>query len=204
MKLRDILQTEQQLDEITLKQAVAAGMIGLSAMSPKHSADAPPPARVATSQAMMPAAIHQKDTDALLTATIVSRYNVAPNLAKQIVQVADKYQHDVFPTKEDILAVIGVESSFRPHARSGLRRDPALGLMQVRPRVWKVPPKKLLDVEQNIKHGSAILRKYYDRLQDKDAAFQAYNVGITAFRRGEVNQQYVSKVNAELERFADL
>jgi soluble lytic murein transglycosylase-like protein len=110
-----------------------------------------------------------------------------------VVELAFEYEHSEFPKAEDILAVIGVESSFNPDSVSGLRRDPAVGLMQVRPGIWDIDPEHLEDIENQIKYGARILTQYYRRLGDKEAALQAYNLGITKFRRGGRNQRYVDK-----------
>ncbi|TFG98287.1 lytic transglycosylase domain-containing protein [Candidatus Thorarchaeota archaeon] len=195
MKLHDILAPQQQLDELNLKQAIAAGMIGVSSLSPNVSSAADKPAR--------PAVTQQADTKAVqeMIKTVSSKHGVDPKLAGRIVRAAHRYEHQDFPKAEDILAVIGVESRFKPNARSHLAKDPAVGLMQIRPGIWNLSPQALLSVENNIKHGSDILRKYYTKLQDEASALQAYNVGITAFKRGKTNHHYLRKVRAELAQY---
>lgn len=195
MKLRDIL-PPQQLDEINLKQAIAAGMIGATALSPRPSfgADKTP---------QRPAISHQVKEHQDMIQAITSRFNVDPWLAKHIVTLAHKYEHADFPSAEDILAIIGVESKFKPGAKSQLAKDPALGLMQIRPGVWKIPPHELMAVDSNIKHGANILRHYYEELKDENAAIQAYNVGITRYRAGKKNPSYLHKVKSELASYED-
>lgn len=127
---------------------------------------------------------------------IKSKYralNNNPKLVQEIVKTAEKYADPVFPTTSDILAVIGIESSFNPHAVSKLKFDPARGLMQVRPGIWSVDPNDLHTIEGAIKHGSDILKKYYSKFKSKEAALHAYNVGETNYRKGVRNQNYVDK-----------
>lgn len=134
---------------------------------------------------------------------IVGTYKVDPKLAANIVVLAHKYADPVFPKAPDILKVIGVESSFIPTAVSKLKEDPAIGLMQVRPGKWEIDPSELSTIEGQIKHGSKILNKYYHKLKgNKEAALQAYNVGLRNFRKGVRAPKYIQKykqVHATLE-----
>ena len=195
MKLHDIL-PPQQLDEITLKQAIAAGLIGASALSPRVGLAADKAPRPAVTQ---PANVVELKG---IVKAVSDRFGVDPKMANMIVRIAHKHEHPDFPTAEDILAVIGVESKFKPKATSQLKQDPALGLMQIRPGVWKIPPKELFNIESNIKHGARILRDYYKKLDgNEDAALQAYNIGITAFKKGKTNPHYLRKVKTELAHY---
>lgn len=216
MKIRDIL-PPQQLDEISLKQAVAAGLIGATAMTPRttdgevmqrpphvQQAKKPTPIKKAPPPVDPVAArkARQKQEVQQLTDIVANRFGIDTDFAQRVVQTAHKYEHPDFPTAEDILAVIGVESHFKPHAVSALQHDPAVGLMQIRPGIWNLPAKELKGVETNIKHGANILRQYYTQLDnDEDAAIQAYNIGITAFKRGKKNPRYLSKVNTERAQY---
>lgn len=196
MKLRDILEPQQQLDEFNIKQAIAAGMIGMSALSPRIGSGA--------EKAPRPAVVHQAETKSMreMIKAVENRFGVDSSMADRIVKVAHKHEHVDFPTAEDILAVIGVESKFKPKARSQLKHDPALGLMQIRPGIWKLSPQELFNIEKNIEHGTRILRKYYEQLnKDEDAALQAYNIGITAYKKGKKNSYYLRKVKSELANY---
>ena len=205
MKLHDlIIEDPHRLDEINIKQAIAAGALGAATMMPSTSLNTNQPE---TQRTVQPAVSTQKekqpqqDIFKSLNAA-ASKYSVDPQLFSRIVSAARKHAHPDFPRVDDIIAIIGVESSFQPNAVSGLKKDPARGLMQIRPGVWKIPPHELMDIEKNIKYGSKILRKYYERLGDKEAAIQAYNVGITAFRRGKTNERYLQKYKIEKRNIA--
>ncbi len=134
---------------------------------------------------------------------IVTRYNVDRDIARAVVQAAHKQERDRFPKAKDIIAIVGIESSFDPKAKSQLKQDPALGLMQIRPGVWKMSPNELLTIEKNVEHGAAILEHYYNKLGKKrDSAVQAYNIGITAYLEGEKNSVYLKKYKREVALYA--
>ena len=127
--------------------------------------------------------------------TIVHKYKVGEEFATQVVALSHKYSHPVFPKAADVLAIIGIESSFRPHVKSALKRDKAEGLTQIRPRVWRhmIKPGELTLIENQVKYGSSILQQYHAKLGSVDSAVNAYNVGLTAHYRGKVNPRYVRK-----------
>lgn len=131
-----------------------------------------------------------------LATAIAKKYRINAELSYEIVELAHKHADEVFPKAIDILAVIAVESSFNPRAVSKLRRDPARGLMQVRPGVWGIRPEALNDIETQIQVGVRILKKYYGRAGSAEGALHAYNIGITNYRRGNTNPAYVQKVRA--------
>lgn len=206
MKLDDIVEP-QRIDEINLKQAIAAGLIGASSLSPKTtSAEAlpPPPKPAVVQQQQTPAQTQAKKEEAEAqdyVDAILANYKVTPKFAEHVVKVADKYSYPDFPTTKQVLAVIGVESKFKPHAMSKLRHDPAMGLMQVRAQNWHIKPHLLLKPEINIKHGVQILRRYYEKLGSEAGALQAYNIGITRYRHGHRQPRYLHKVKEELAKF---
>ena len=194
MKLKDILQPRtERLDELNLKQAIAAGLIGASSISSALAGGA-------SDEDVLPSYKAQMQQ----TGKIVDKYKVEQELANRIVQLAHKYEQPTFPQAKDILAVVGIESSFNPKAKSELIRDPALGLMQVRPGIWKINPKALKDVEQQIRLGSNILHNYYNQLGGNiEKAVQAYNLGITAVKQGKRNPQYLEKYRNEMRLHYD-
>ena len=75
-----------------------------------------------------------------------------------------------------VRAVVTVESSWRPGARS--RKD-ALGLMQVHHPTWrhKHTRRDLLDPERNLMAGTAILRKYLNESSTLKEALRKYSGG---------------------------
>ena len=194
MKLKDILEPQQQLDEVTLKQVAAAGLIGAAGLLPPTLTSHP-------ERMSRPAIVQPVDQQGPMVQQVTNKYNITPQLAKEVVALAYKYEHPDFPTAKDILAIVGVESSFRPEVQSKLKKDPGRGLMQVRAGVWNLDPEELNDIEANIKHGSQILHKYYTKLQNKQAAVQAYNVGITDYRKGIKNPRYLKKYQQEYGQY---
>ncbi len=191
MRLQEVL-SEEQLCEIDYKRALATGILGAAAIgnfNPRiPSFDKPQPQKVSPA----------KDEAQELCDKILSKYKVDPNLALQVAKLAKKYEKPTFPKAEDILAIAGIESSFRPNAVSGLKKDPALGLTQIRPGVHKLNAKRLGgDIEHQIEKSAEILDKYNKHLKDKEAAIIAYNVGPGDYKKGNFNQNYINKFNNE-------
>ena len=133
---------------------------------------------------------------------ISERYRVEKRFAADVVDLAFKYGNDKqYPRPADILAIISIESNFRPHVKSALKRDKAEGLTQIRPKVWKhlIPVGALKSIENQVKYSSMILTQYYMILGDEKAATNAYNVGLTSHQRGKWNPRYESRF-AEAKR----
>lgn len=140
-----------------------------------------------------------------LKKTILDKFKkVDPDKVDEIVNAAIKHSHPVFPQVHHLLALAGIESSFDEKAVSKLRHDPAVGLLQIRPKVWNIHPKELSTIEGQIKHGASILKTYFDKTGSQDAAIKAYNVGITNFNRGKMSdasQRYLTKFKSEVSRY---
>lgn len=211
MKVNEII-GEQQLDEISLKRAAAAGIMGASMMGMPNKAVAPDhpttqrPAPVAQVQQRVEQPKPQlSEKEQKAVEQITQRYGADPSFVAEVIQLVKKYQKPGFPTARDLMAIIAVESEFDPEAVSGLRHDPAVGLMQVRPGVWGMDAETLKDPETAIKVGSDILHKYYRHLHgDKEAALQAYNVGLTNYQQGEENPHYVEKYQKRMKNISPI
>jgi soluble lytic murein transglycosylase-like protein len=213
MKLYELTLTEeQQLEEARLRHALAAaGLAGAAALSGLNDYRSTQPTPAPTVQAAPQAdvtkvePVQQPRNDVFtLTQTILDNYRIDPLLAKKIAITAKKYESDVFPTAADILAIVGIESSFNPHSVSGLRRDPAKGLMQIRPGVHNLPVNALSTIDKQIKAGSNILHHYYGRFKSAEGAVQAYNVGETSFanlKHKKLNPVVAIRVNAAASRY---
>ena len=197
MRLKEIIELPprgEQLDEVNFKQALAGGALALGTLMSPH---------LAQNEPTQPTSAQRAEMDrAMLATKIMKKYSVAPKLAQTVATLAKKYEKSSFPKAEDILAIAGIESSFRPHVVSNLKSDPAMGLMQVRPGVWDLSPSRLSnDLEYQIKSGADILHKYYKLLGNADDAVHAYNVGLGNFRRGKHNIKYVHKYNNEKQMY---
>lgn len=108
-----------------------------------------------------------------------------------------------FPTAMDILAVMGVESSFDPNARG----EGGLGLMQINPSVHKI--ENLGSISVNVINGIRILDEYRNLSKSDDHALVYYNAGPSGGRSicpdKTCNAGYVQKVKRlrkELEKAA--
>lgn len=196
---------QQELDESKVRNAMlavgAAGAIAGAALLTKKDVPVHEPAiqQAANQAAETLAPEHLK-----LAQNIKDRYKLSDSKAEKIVSIAVKHAHPVFPQAHHILAIAGIESSFNEKAKSKLRFDPAVGLMQIRPKVWNINPKELSTMEGQIKHGSHILHTYYTKTGSEGSAIKAYNVGITNFKSGkkrEAAHRYHQKFKKELNQF---
>lgn len=185
MKIEQAYQqiTEQTLEEGRLKQAaMATALAGASLLMTQQAHKEPPKPTF--------------DPQHSIT-NISTRYNIDEDKAKKIVDIAQKYSKHPFPQAHHILGTIGVESSFNEKAKSKLKFDPAVGLMQIRPKVTGTHPSELKDIEGQIKHGSDMLHTLYKKTGDEDKAIQAYNIGLTAYNKGKRAVNYLEKTKKE-------
>ena len=196
MKIDEIL-VDSQLDEIKLKHAIAAGVLGASlALTPGNKTnEKPDPVNTV---------LVKKETKSNELAEIVAKnYDVDQEQAKKIVDLVQKHAKQSFPTTEDMLAIIGIESGFDPHAQSRLKKDPAVGLTQIRPKMWGLDASSLKgNLDTQIKKAVEILSHNYERLGSKDDAVHAYNIGIkNVIHKKKPNLKYVTKWKAELKKY---
>jgi soluble lytic murein transglycosylase-like protein len=129
---------------------------------------------------------------------ISKRWRIADTAATSFVSIAYRAgtRHSVDPVL--ILAVMAIESRYNPVAESVAG---AKGLMQIIPKYHLDKlldhggEEALLDPEVNIHVGAQILREYYRRLGDQEAALQRY---AGAF--DEPTSRYAAKVFEERMR----
>jgi hypothetical protein len=210
MKLIEIIR-EDQLDEIKLKHvlasaalagAIAAGTAGHSVdtQDKQHASGKITQAKLSPEQLK---AQEEKQRVDDLTGDVLDKYKIAKSKAKEIVKLAIKHEKPVFPKAEDLLAIIGIESSFNPNAKSNLKHDKAIGLTQIRPKIWGIHAADLKDnLDKQVSLSSDILYKYHHKLGSEDKAIHAYNVGLTNVRHGTgLNPKYVEKWKTELKRY---
>lgn len=93
--------------------------------------------------------------------------------SKSLLALVDQRVYEDFPKREDILAVIQVESKFNSKAKGLGGR----GLMQVRHGSY--------DPELNLTQGVQYLRDMYERYGSSRKAFMAYNAGPKAIDQGK-------------------
>jgi len=93
---------------------------------------------------------------------------------------------------EMILAIISVESHFKPNAEN----NGSFGLMQVEGKSHpeKIRGRDIFNVYINMEVGSAIYLEYYKKYPDKRSALLSYNAGPANFRKGNFNEEYYTKV----------
>lgn len=197
------------LNEGMLKRAAAAGLAVLALTSPINFGTVNPAIKNQTLTASDRASMEQMTKAQrieFLVGKVAEKYHADPAVIRAAVKAAEKYAYSDFPRASDILGVISVESSFIEKSVSKLKKDPAIGLMQVRPGVNGLSRTDLSSIDDQIRIGTQILRKYYEKTGDKSAALHAYNVGLTNHYRSMTNPKkgnprYAPKVERETERY---
>src|SRR3954452_19369215 len=126
--------------------------------------------------------------DAVLVARIARRYRVEPSAVERVIALAGKY----FPADPTLLlAIVGVESSWRPWA---VGQAGEVGLCQVRPDLHGASATALADPNVNLRTAGQVLRKCLSRARgDVAGAVARYN------RRGAPAEEYAARVLTERE-----
>ena len=194
----------QDLEEGKIANAIGSLAVAGALVAGIHSTITSP-GPDATKQVQGKVSNYNLSKDHLLSTIKTKFKHVDDEKASHIVDMAMKYSHPVFPKAHDILAISGIESSFNEKAKSKLKRDPAVGLMQVRPAVWGIDRKEFSTIEGQIKHGAHILRHYYEKTGSRESAIKAYNVGLTNFNKGkqqDAASRYLDKFKSEVSRYS--
>lgn len=120
---------------------------------------------------------------------IARRYRVAQSAVDRVAVLAAKH----FPSDPPLLlALIGIESSWRPWAAGAAGE---IGLCQVRPGLHGASAAELIDPEANIATAARVLRRCLDRAGgDMRGALRRYN------GRGPAAERYATKVLRERRR----
>ena len=120
---------------------------------------------------------------------IARRYRVVPEAVQTVVTLAVKY----FPENPAlILAIVGVESSWRPWAVGAVGE---VGLCQVRPGMHGASAAELMLPDGNIATAAGVLRRCFARAGgDPTRAVARYNGA------GPAAERYAKKVLAEHRR----
>lgn len=172
------------------------GACALAAGMPSGLDPAPePPAIIAPAPSVAPAVDLRRTA---LADYVAERYRVGPERARVFVEEAHAAaeEFDIDPLL--VLAVMAVESSFNPAARSGAG---ARGLMQIIPRFHREKlaahggEDALLDPRVNALVGTQILKDYLRRAGSVRVGLQRY-----AGWQDDDEQRYATRVIAEKER----
>jgi soluble lytic murein transglycosylase-like protein len=127
--------------------------------------------------------------DPYLVARIARRYRVEGSAVERVVALAEKY----FPADPLLLlAIVGVESSWRPWAVGTVGE---VGLCQVRPDLHGASATQLADPTINLRVAARVLRGCLKRSHgDLAAAVARYN------GRGDPAELYAARVLGERDR----
>jgi soluble lytic murein transglycosylase-like protein len=124
-----------------------------------------------------------------LAARIARRYRVERSAVERVITLAERH----FPIDPALLlAIAGVESSWRPWAVGGKGE---VGLCQVRPDIHGATATELADPAVNVRVAAKLLRHCLKRSRgDVAGAVARYN------GRGEAAEEYAARVLTERER----
>lgn len=127
--------------------------------------------------------------DSALVERIASRYRVAPSAVERVIALAERH----FPLDPALLlAIVGVESSWRPWAVGTVGE---VGLCQVRPDLHGATATELADPAVNVRVAASVLRRCLKRANgDMAGAVSRYN------GRGEAADVYAARVLEERAR----
>ena len=124
-----------------------------------------------------------------LALRIARRYHVERSAVERVVALAERH----FPVDPALLlAIVGVESSWRPWAVGSLGE---VGLCQVRPDLHGATATQLAEPEVNLRIAAKLLRHCLKRAGgDVPGAVARYN------GRGQAAQEYAARVLGEREK----
>lgn len=129
----------------------------------------------------------------------VARKNRLPiDIAKRIVASATLNAYPDFPSRDDILAIAEVESSFVPKAS----HNGSYGIMQIerKSHLDKLKGRNVFDIEVNMEVGSTVLHQCYTLTNNSSkGATLAYNSGIGNFLKHRYKIEYYKKYLAALK-----
>src|SRR2546421_6704311 len=127
--------------------------------------------------------------DPEIVGRIARRYRIEPSAVERVIALAEKH----FPADPLLLlAIIGVESSWRPWAVGTVGE---VGLCQVRPELHGASATELADPAINVRVAARVLRRCLQRARGVFAG------AVTRYkRRGEPAELYAVRVLAERDQ----
>lgn len=140
-------------------------------------------------------------------ATYQASQRMGPDEVRGIIAAANQSQFGGWFNEADVLALIEIESSFRPNAArwEAHKGEASLGLMQILPssahdRGYTGGPAGLMNPATNILYGMAHLKWGHDFLAtrlghppDVGQWVGAYNAGVGNILKGNIPLTYVGK-----------
>lgn len=129
--------------------------------------------------------------DSQLVGRIARRYRVEPSAVERVIALAERH----FPADPTLLlAIVGVESSWRPWAVGTVGE---VGLCQVRPHLHGATATELADPAVNLRVAARVLSRCLKRSHgDVASAVARYN------GRGQAADGYAARVLGERDRLA--
>lgn len=135
--------------------------------------------------------------DERLVENLSHAYKVPKKEIADIVKVADKYGDSDFPSRNQLLAIIAIESGF--HRKASHKKS--VGLMQINIEYHSHKfERDHYDIDDNIRVGVEILKELKKELKTTRAVIISYNMGSQRFKRGHFTNSYFVKYKKALHR----
>lgn len=137
-------------------------------------------------------------------AILTGVYSVDRKHARELAPVITNAAFENEVPVEILTSLIHIESAFKPEAKSN---KGAIGYAQVMPRYWEgKTPYNIRDKYENIYAGAFILRRYFEKTGSWRKAIEAYNIGITNHRNGNLLDSaavYLSRITNSIKKLID-
>lgn len=135
---------------------------------------------------------HASSTNDKIVHELSKKYSQSEEVIRHILSEVGRHVSPTFPRKEDLLALIAVESKFNPTAKDGKSK----GVTQVNVGFHYLP--NPYQIGANIAKGVEILKGCYETAgRSRKGAFLCYNAGEGAYLKGRYNISYFQKINQE-------
>jgi len=139
-----------------------------------------------------------------MSVAVIAKFKIKPEIMKDIQTSVVKYAKHFDLSIPLVYAIMEQESGFNPKCYTDSGSSPCYGLMQINYSVWskelQMPdPSYLYDINNNIKSGCYIFRKYldYEGGDIQKALVRYYGVSNYAFK-------YAGKVLRILKRYESI
>lgn len=138
---------------------------------------------------------------------LIQKFNLSQEFASRIVRLAKQNEYPDFPKVEDILAIIEIESSYRPEAiYMGCY---GLMMIQKKSHMSKLADEYtngnkggILNPEVNISIGAKVLNEYFNILnRDKKATTLAWNSGVGNYQKKRYNIKYYLSYQEKVKKY---
>lgn len=136
--------------------------------------------------------------DAALIKRLSDSFKLSPETSEKMIKLAKDNAYEDFPSRDEILAVIAVESGFQP--KVSYRGSHGLMQIEMKSHKDKLHGRSIFDPNANVEIGAFVLNQCYELLgKNKRGALLAYNSGIGNYLKKHYREEYYLKVMVKLK-----